>query len=217
MEFQESPSPHEQLDEPALVALAMGGDRASLERLLLAHYDRLAERIGSKLPPRLQATQAVEDILQLTFLQAFRDIGSFQSREDAGFGDWLARIADHRLLDAIKHHDRAKRGGDMQRAPSEIQGDSSVLSLLDWIAADDTSPPSAAARAEAVAALHVALASLPSDQRAAIQLRLLDGKSLEETATELERTPDAVRGLVQRGKEELKAALGRASRWYGGK
>src|SRR5262245_14162617 len=144
MESQESRSAHEELAEPELVAAATGGDRASLERLLLAHYDRLAQRVASKLPPRLQATQAVEDILQLTFLQAFRDISRFEPRPDAGFGDWLAQIADNRLLDAIKHEVRAKRGGDLQRAPSEIQGESRVLSLLDWIAADDTSPQSAA-------------------------------------------------------------------------
>jgi RNA polymerase sigma-70 factor (ECF subfamily) len=214
MDSQESRSSHEELAEAALALAAARGDRASLERLLMAHYDRLAQRIASKLPPRLRATQAVEDILQLTFLQAFRDIDRFESRPDAGFGDWIAQTADNRLLDAIKHHDRAKRGGNMQQAPSEIQADSRVLSLLDWIAADDTSPASVAARGEAVAALHVALASLPRDQRAAIELRLLEGKSLEETAAELQRTPDAVRGLVHRGKEELKAALGRASQWF---
>lgn len=208
-------SPYEPTLESALVAAAVGGDRASLERLLLSHYDGLARRIGGKLPPRLQATQAVEDILQLTFLQAFRDIGRFESRADASFGDWLARIADNRLLDAIKQAGRAKRGGELQRV--EVRDESRVLSLLDWIAADDTSPLSAVARSEAIAALQVALTTLRADQRQAIQLRLLDGKSLEEAAAAMNRSPDAVRGLVQRGKQELKEALGRASQWLGTK
>ena len=56
--------------ESALTAAAVAGDRVALERLLLAHYDELARRIDAKLPPRLQSTQAVEDILQLTFFQA---------------------------------------------------------------------------------------------------------------------------------------------------
>jgi RNA polymerase sigma-70 factor (ECF subfamily) len=199
--------------DAALVAAAAGGDRASLERLLLSQYDALARRIAARLPPRLQATHAVEDILQLTFFQAFRDLASFQTRSGAGFSDWLAKIADNRLLDAIKEHDRAKRGGDRQKIETAAECESQVLSLLDWIAANDTSPGSVIARGEAIAALHVALASLPHDQHEAIRLRLLDGLSLEEAAKKLGRSPDAVRGLVQRGKEKLQAALGRASRW----
>ena len=69
------------------------------------------------------------------------------------------------------------------------------------------------AREEALQALQVALAALPDDQRAAVRLRFLEGKSLEETATALDRTPDAIRGLVHRGKEQLLAAMGRASKW----
>src|SRR5262245_19504009 len=57
--------------EAALVAAAVAGDRVALERLLLAHYDGLARQVAARLPARLQATQAVEDILQLTFCQAF--------------------------------------------------------------------------------------------------------------------------------------------------
>src|SRR5688500_17499302 len=48
--------------QPELVAAAVAGDRLALERLLLAHYDALAGPIGARLPARLQATQAVEDI-----------------------------------------------------------------------------------------------------------------------------------------------------------
>lgn len=213
MSSDAAPIPVESPSEPALVALAVGGDRAALERLLLAHYDRLASRIGSKLPPRLQSTQAVEDILQLTFFQAFRDIGRFEQRPDATLGDWLTRIADNRLLDAIKHHDRKKHGGDLRRIEGAARSDEDVLSLLDWIVAADTSPGSIVARGEALQALQAALAALPDDQRVAIQMRLLDGKSLEETAQALDRTPDAVRGLVHRGKQQLLESMGRASRW----
>ncbi|MBC7853130.1 MAG: sigma-70 family RNA polymerase sigma factor [Pirellulaceae bacterium] len=213
MTFQAPAGPSELPAEPALVAAAVGGDRIALERLLLAQYDLLAGRIGAKLPTRLQATQAVEDILQLTFLQAFSDIGQFERRADATFGNWLARIADNRLCDAIKQHDCAKHGGDLRRLEDAAGNDSSILSLWDWIASADTSPGSIVAREEAVQAMQVALAALPSDQRAAIRMRFLEGKSLEETAAALDRTPDAVRGLVHRGKEQLLAAMGRASKW----
>src|SRR5689334_10594547 len=96
----------------SLIKLAISGDQTALERLLLVHYDELERHIRVKLPSRLQSVQAVEDILQLTFMNAFRDIGHYQPRADASFADWLARIAGNRLIDAIREHDRQKRGGD---------------------------------------------------------------------------------------------------------
>lgn len=199
--------------ESVLVASAIAGDRIALERLLLAHYDGLAQRIETKLPRRLQSTQAVEDILQLTFLQVFRDMTRFELRDDSTFGDWISRIADNRLYDAIRQHGRQKHGGDLRRVPEEAHADGSIASLWEWTASGHTSPGSVAARSEALHALEVALASLPAEQRTAIQMRLLDGKSLEETAAALDRTSDAVRGLIHRGKQALLASMGRASLW----
>jgi RNA polymerase sigma-70 factor (ECF subfamily) len=181
--------------------------------LLLAHYDVLAKQVESRLPPRLQATQAVEDILQVTFCQAFRDISRFEPRGNSGFGNWLSAIAENRLLDAIKQHDAAKRGGEGRQVQEPARDDSRVLPLLDWIVSQEKSPSSVIARNEALQALHIALAGLATDQREAIRLRHLEGKSLEETAAVMGRTPDAVRGLVHRGKQQLQQSMGRASRW----
>lgn len=217
MTTQDRPDESEQLAEPALVKAAVAGDQVALQRLLLENYDWLARRVGSRLPTRLQATHAVEDILQNTFLQAFRDIRRFEPRADATFGNWLARIADHRLLDAIKEQDCDKRGGGWRRWEDNAASDSGMTPLLDWIASDEKSPSSVVARGEALHALQVALAALEEDQREAIRLRLLEGKSLEETATALGKTPDAVRGLIHRGKQELNEAMGRASMWLGTK
>lgn len=214
---QDCPDAAELPAEPDLVVAAIGGDRVALERLLLAQYDGLARRVGSKLPTRLQATQAVEDILQQTFLQAFRDIGRFTPRAGASFGDWIAKIAEHRLLDAIKQHDRQKRGGDWGRVEEGNGDDSRWAPLLDWIANDDAPASSIVARSEALHALQVALAALDQDQREAIRLRLLEGQTLEETAVALNRTPDAIRGLVHRGKQKLRDAMGRASQWISAK
>jgi RNA polymerase sigma-70 factor, ECF subfamily len=217
MTSQDGPAENEQLAEPALVTAAVSGDAIALQRLLLAHYDCLARRVGARLPPRLQATHAVEDILQSTFLQAFRDIRRFEPRADATFGDWLARIAEHRLLDAIKEQDCHKRGRGWHRLQDNAASESGMTPLLDWIASDEKSPSSVIARGEALHALQVALAALEQDQREAIRLRLLEGKSLEETAAALGRTPDAVRGLIHRGKQELSEAMGRPSQWFGSK
>jgi RNA polymerase sigma-70 factor, ECF subfamily len=199
--------------ETTLVAAAVAGDREALEQLLLSHYDGVAQRVATKLPARLQATQAVEDILQVTFSQAFRDIGRFEQRSEGSFGKWLAKIAENRLVDAIKQHDCEKRGGGMRQVTDTGENDSRVLTLWHWIAAQDASPSSVVARDEALAALQVALAALPPDQQEAVRLMHLDGKTVAEAAALMGKTEGAVRGLVHRGKQQLQATMGRASRW----
>jgi RNA polymerase sigma factor (sigma-70 family) len=72
-----------------------------------------------------------------------------------------------------------------------------------------------AATKEAIQALEVHIAGLPQEHRRAVQLNYLQGRSLEETATALGRSPAAVRGLLYRAKQRLRVALGRSSRWFG--
>ena len=66
---------------------------------------------------------------------------------------------------------------------------------------------------EAVAALTDAIDALPDDNRQAVQLRLLEGKSLEETAEIMNRSPRAIQGLVDRAKKKMRATLGRLSNY----
>jgi RNA polymerase sigma-70 factor (ECF subfamily) len=86
-----------------------------------------------------------------------------------------------------------------------------VVELVDLLSAREHSPSRSIARREAVRAVQVALAGLPEDYQRALRLRYFEGKSLEETARIMMRTTGAVRGLLDRAKEKLLAALGRAS------
>src|SRR5262249_24874419 len=200
-------------NERSLIEAAVAGDQTALERLLLTHYDDLERHIRSQLWPKLQSVHAVEDILQLTFIHAFRDIRGFEPRSDTSFASWLCQIAEHRLIDTRREHDRQKRGGGMRQIEDRAADDSQLAGLWDSIAASDPTASSLAARGEAIHALQVALATLPADQHEAIRLRHFEGKSLDETAAAMARTPDAIRCLIHRGKEALQEALGRASKW----
>ena len=200
--------------EHQLIAQAASGDYVALERLLLANYDRLARSIGPKLPTSVQQVIDVDDILQQTFLQVFRDIRSFEAQSGASFFNWVRTIAENRLLDTIKGLKRKKRGGEHHRARAGEDGQgSSIKDLVEMLSAHGHSPSRSFARHEAIQAVQIGLASLPDDQREAIRLRFIGGKSLEEVADIMECTKAAVRGLIYRGKQELHDAMGRSSRW----
>lgn len=200
--------------EEELIALAVAGDRLALEQLLLAYHDRLAYYIAAQLPANLQGLIDVDDILHRTYVKAFRAIGSFEQRFPSGFHAWLKTIATHQLYDAAKSRGRERLAGDL--APGNDSQASHMAPLVERAAGRGDTPSRGAARGEAVRNVHAALAALPDDYRQAVQLRYLQGLSLEETAQLMDRSPDAVRGLCHRAKKKLCELLGRPSLYFSG-
>jgi RNA polymerase sigma-70 factor (ECF subfamily) len=60
---------------------------------------------------------------------------------------------------------------------------------------------------ESAARLAAALAELPDDQREAVRLRYLEGRSLAEIAERMDRTVVAAAGLVKRGLIHLRKSM----------
>ncbi|MCP4192142.1 MAG: sigma-70 family RNA polymerase sigma factor [Planctomycetaceae bacterium] len=198
-----------------LTQKAIAGDGPALEELLLSHCDAVAEHIRPKLAGPLQSLVSVEDILQETFFRAFQQISRFEPKSDRSFLAWLKTIAESRIIDAIKHQKRKKRGGDMRRvdAVQDIYK-TSVADLMGMLAEDDGGTPSQnVANDEAVQAMQVAIASLPDEQRQAVLLRFFRQKSLEEAGNQMDRSPEAVRGLLRRAKYALRERMQRTSMW----
>jgi RNA polymerase sigma-70 factor (ECF subfamily) len=200
--------------EAELVAQAVAGDRFALERLLLAHATATARHIESRLPSAVRMFVDVDDLLQETFLHAFRSISRYEARAGCTFGGWLKTIADARLVDAVRREGRLKRGGGARRAHGEARQDSWNATREQWIAVTDARPSSAASRLEAISAVREAVATLPDDQRQAVEAHILAGRTLAETAAMMRRTEPAVRGLVYRAKDQLRTMLRSSSRWF---
>jgi RNA polymerase sigma-70 factor (ECF subfamily) len=185
--------------------------------LLFAYHDRLLRHIGARLPASLRPLVDAEDILEQTYVMAFRALGQFQPRSERAFYRWLVTVGENQLRDAIKAQRRKKRGGKrqrVQRAPSEQT--TTKGELLDRVCGDDRSPSTVAARNEGVRALQVALARLNDDYRQVLRLSYLEAKSLDEVADEMGRSKDAVRGLLYRARQKLRDAMGQSSLWFSG-
>jgi RNA polymerase sigma-70 factor (ECF subfamily) len=200
------------------IAKAVSGDRLALQELLLAQIPELSRQIAAKLPSSLHGVLEVEDILNATFIQAFRSIQKLRQISERSFAAWLRTIAENQLRDALKGLQRKKRGGGQRRLHGPAKNDaSSMADLAEMLSANCDTPSGACARHEAVQAIQVGIAGLPDDQRAAIRLHVLEGRSLAETAAVINRTPGAVRALVHRAKQQLREGLGHASQWLSGR
>src|ERR1017187_6865107 len=79
-----------------------GGDYDAFAALFAKYRRRLAALLHYKAGPELLAAVEVDDLLQETFLQAFRDIQRFKYAAPGSFWNWLASIAGHVVLDAAR-------------------------------------------------------------------------------------------------------------------
>lgn len=199
-----------------LRARAIQGDRDALGELLFQHYDRLYRFVATRIPARAQTIIGVEDVLQDTFVLAFRAMARFEDRGADAFAAWLQTLADRSLRDRLRAWKRQKRGGRVRRLSwSRASSQQSLADLAETLRPrGDATPSQLVARDEAIRAIQVGIAALPDDQRDAIRLRYLDHHTVEEAAANMERTSGAIRGLVHRAKQSLRHALGKSTRWF---
>lgn len=196
------------------VRSAIAGEPLALEGLLLDHYGPIAMRIEKQVPASMRATLGVDDLVQETFAEAFKGIASFVPAGPGAFGAWLGTIADHRVLDALRAHRAAKRGGGWRKIDAGHGGNSgSIAALIDLIAVSERTPSRSVSGHEAAAAVHVALAGLRAEYRDALRLRYLLALPVAEVAGRMGKTESAVHKLCARGLQQLREAMGDAGRY----
>jgi RNA polymerase sigma-70 factor (ECF subfamily) len=202
--------PADALDDAQLIAQAKAGQRLAFERLLVRHQDRLAERIKARMPARLRATLDEEDILQETFAEGWRSFAGFDPDGEDALFRWLARIAEHRLLNALKAQRAAKRGGGRRQV---VGPDDDLTHFLSLMGVHHRTPSRSVANREALLAVQAALPGLKDDHREVLRLRFLEGVSIPDTAQRMNRSEWAVHKLTARALASLRAELGDAARF----
>jgi RNA polymerase sigma-70 factor (ECF subfamily) len=201
-----------------LVEQARSGQPLALDRLLIRLHPRLAARVERRLPPDVRAVFSTDDILQDVYSDAFRNIAQFSVREsqDAGesFFRWLATIADHRVVDAVRSQRAAKRGGNRQfHVGGSPPVQSSIAPLVELLAGEGQTPSRDARGHELEEAIHAAIAGLYPAYREALELRYLLDLSPAQVAARMGRTEDAVHKLCGRAIGALREAIGDAGRF----
>lgn len=167
-------------------------------------YLRLLAQL--EINPGLQAKLGPSDLVQQTLLEAFQKRGQFLGTTDAELAGWLRRILAHNLADALRAFHRDKRNLAREHSLEDSLQKSSGR-LENWLA-DDTPTPSAYLQEQERAVLLAnALAQLPESQRQALVLQYWHGWKLADIGRQLDRTPEAVAGLLKRGLKKLRQLL----------
>jgi RNA polymerase sigma-70 factor (ECF subfamily) len=92
-----------------LVRRAQAGNREALERLFERYYERVRRIVRLRLGHKLRQRVDSGDILQETFAAAVTAFDRFEMKNEAGFINWLSKIAERQILTALDHHTAQKR------------------------------------------------------------------------------------------------------------
>ncbi len=196
----------------SLLPRAVAGDPEALEEVLWSQFDRLAERIGRKLPVALQGLVSIEDILQPTFVEVWKNITTFEGEDEEALFRWMTTIANNKLIDRIRSEQAAKRGaGRAVAGGGGGGGTSSVVDLVGLLAGGLTTPSGALSRQEAERAVVAALDHLKPEYRQAVELRYLDGLPVAEVADRMNRSEGSIHMLLGRALKKLRNAMGHSS------
>lgn len=195
-----------------VVDAARAGDESAFAGLV----ERYRRELRVHCYRMLGSFEDAEDMVQETFLRAWRKRGSFQGRST--FRAWLYRIATNACLDALER--RPPRVLPPQvaapadpRVPPLPTVDLPWLQpypdrLLERIAPPDAEPDAALVAKETIElAFQVAIQHLTPRQRAVLILRDVLGWSAKETAMLLDTGVDSVNSAVRRARSTLKKHL----------
>ncbi len=184
--------------EAAVVALARTGDDDAF-RALVERYSRGIFRLGFRMTGN---KHDAEEVVQETFLRAFRGMGQFESR--AGFGTWLYRIATNCSLDLI----RMRQKHEEQREPSRTRtAESEAQDPTQLLASDAPTPDRLLLSAEVEQRVAFAMGRLTPMEKAAFTLRHYEGLSIEEIGRALGLRNGAAKNNVFRAVRKLREAL----------
>lgn len=188
-----------------LVAAAVAGDTEALSGLL-ARYGPAVER-ALQISPLWQSVLDLSDVMQVTYLEAFLQIGELQTPEEGAFVTWLRRMADNNLRDAIRGLEREKRPSPRNRVqPASVED--SLTGLYHLLGETTTTPSRALNRQEIVAQLRDAIAALPPTYAEVIRLYDLEGLPIGDVAARLGRSTGAIHMLRARAHDQLRRRLG---------
>ena len=190
---------------------AARGDTDALSALLKRFGPEVRRQLS--ISGRWQAALDVDDVMQVTYLEAFVRIREHSFDGQASFASWLRRVAENNLRDAIRALERLKRPPPSKRVAA-MTYDDSAEHLIEQLGVTTTTPSRYAAAGELSEKLDAVLEALPEDYAQAVRLYDLEHKSIDETAEHLGRSRGAVHMLRARAHERLRELLGPESAFF---
>ena len=188
----------------AVVAAARAGDESAFADLAETYRPELQAHCYRM----LGSLEDSEDLVQETFLRAWRRRASFEGRST--FRAWLYRIATNACLDLLDRRPRVKPHAGSQPLAEVPWLQPYPDELLEGIASSEEDPEAEVVARETIElAFIAAIQFLPPKQRVVLILRDVLGWSAAESAALLDVSVAAANSALQRARATLQRQLPR--------
>lgn len=192
----------------ALIRQAVAGDADALTSLLQQFGPEIERTL--QINPVWRTMIEPSDIMQVTYLEAFLRIGSFDPDRSDAFPAWLRRIAQNNLKDAIRGLERQKQPQPRNRVkPPKFED--SLVGLYEMLEAGMSTPSRQIRRKEACSLLEDSIRMLPDRYADVVRRYDLECEPIAEIANALGKSPGAIHMLRARAHDRLREQLGSAT------
>jgi len=183
-----------ELSDSVVVAQARAGDSGAF-RVLVERHSRNLFRLAFRMTGH---QQDAEDVVQETFLRAYKQLSKFDER--ASFGTWLYRIAANCSLDLI----RARKRRAAQTEPAAQEGAPDPMQSLPD---PSPAPDRLALSGEIGEKVNAVLGGLSEMERTAFVMRHYEGMCIDDIGRTLGVQPNSAKHSIFRAVQKLRRAL----------
>lgn len=193
------PLPADPPKDAELVERLRARDEAAVETLI-AHYENRVFGLALRLTGN---RQDAEEILQDVFWQVLRHVGSF--RGDSKLSSWIYRIATNTALMKNRRRRRSREVPLEEEALGPSMSPAGMIAepIVDWTRL----PNQELERKELAQRLATAMDELPSDYRAVLVLRDVEGLAAAEACDVLGLSLPALKSRLHRARLFLRKRL----------
>jgi hypothetical protein len=183
----------EQLTDQALVERVQQGDKKAFNLLVSRYQNKVAGLLTRYISPN-----DIPDVVQESFIKAYRSIGSF--RGDSAFYTWLYRIAVNTAKNYLTAQGRRPPSEDILAEDAESYDVGINLRVVD-------TPENEMLSNELKNIVFDTIKGLQEDLRTAITLREIEGLSYEEIAEIMDCPVGTVRSRIFRAREIIESKV----------
>ncbi|PIV19571.1 MAG: RNA polymerase subunit sigma-24 [Elusimicrobia bacterium CG03_land_8_20_14_0_80_50_18] len=184
------------ISDDELVKLSRNGDKNAFGELVKRHEGKVYA-LGFRF---MKNREDAADVMQDTFLQAYRKLGSFEGK--SAFSTWLYRIAVNICL-MRKRKKKLEYVSFDSAIESESGGDDIKREPVDW----SDEPLELADKKQVREKIEKALSKMPGEYREVVVLRDMDGFSNNAVADMLKISLPAVKSRLHKGRMYLRKEL----------
>lgn len=177
----------------SLARRVAGGDQGAFDEFFKEYFPRLFRFTLTRADNN---PELAEEVVQRTMCIVVRKMSSY--RGEALLFTWLCQICRNEMIAVYRQN------GERYRDDLPIEDHPAVQAALESLGADEFRPETVQRKDEIARFVHATLQHLPARYARALEMKYVQGNSVQEIALELELSEKAAESLLTRARKAFK-------------